>query len=191
MASGLDFATAVRQSFTHSIYLAAPPAGLPHETTPLTSREVEILRLVAEGHSNRRLAELLSVSEQAAELSEWLSRPHLPLRTFAGLGILAVLIIVVEILLNLHVRPTFTSIAEFLQGSEAAINEVVLLGISVFFFLTLETRLKRRRALHGLMGEFKASSAIALAETRRLAFLDAFFASPPFHRAIQAAVKEL
>src|SRR5436309_5970556 len=95
-------------------------------------------------------SELLSVSEQAAELSEWLSRPHLPLRTFAGLGILAVLIIVVEILLNLHVRPTFTSIAEFLQGSEAAINEVVLLGISVFFFLTLETRLKRRRALQAI-----------------------------------------
>ena len=58
-----DLATAVRQSFTHSMYLAAPPAGLPHETTPLTSREVEILRLVAEGYSNRRLAELLSVSE--------------------------------------------------------------------------------------------------------------------------------
>ena len=58
-----DLAAAVRQSFTHSIYLAAPPAGLPYETTPLTAREVEILRLVAEGYSNRRLAELLSVSE--------------------------------------------------------------------------------------------------------------------------------
>jgi DNA-binding NarL/FixJ family response regulator len=59
-----DLATAVRQAFTHSVYLAAPPAaGSPHESTPLTAREVEILRLVAEGYSNRRLAELLSVSE--------------------------------------------------------------------------------------------------------------------------------
>ena len=55
---------------------------------------------------------LLSVSEQAAGLSEWLSRPHLPLRAFAGLGILVVLIIVVEVLLNLKGQPTFTSIAE-------------------------------------------------------------------------------
>ena len=47
-------------------------------------------------------------------------------------------------------RPTFTSIAEFFQGSEAAINEVVLLGVSVFFFLTLETRLKRRRVLKAI-----------------------------------------
>jgi len=99
---------------------------------------------------SRLASELLSVSEQAAGLSEWLSRPHLPLRAFAGLGILAELIIVVEVLLNLKMRPTFTSIAEFLQGSEAAINEVVFLGVAVFFFLTLETRLKRRRVLEAL-----------------------------------------
>ncbi len=91
--------------------------------------------------------ELLSVSEHAAELSGWLAKPHLPLRTFAGLGIMAVLIIVVGVALNVKVQPTFGSIADFLQGSEAAINEVVFLGIAVFFFLTLETRLKRRRAL--------------------------------------------
>ena len=58
-----DLATAVRQSFTHSMYLAAPPTATPQEANPLTGREVEILRLVAEGYSNRRLAELLSVSE--------------------------------------------------------------------------------------------------------------------------------
>jgi hypothetical protein len=94
--------------------------------------------------------ELLSVSEQAAELSEWLARPHWPLRTFAGVGIVAVIIIVAEVILNVRVQPTFTSIAEFLQGSEAAINEVVFLGIAVFFFVTLETRLKRRRALEAI-----------------------------------------
>jgi hypothetical protein len=106
-----------------------------------------ISRRFPESGLSQLASELLSVSEQAAELSEWVARPHLPLRTFAGLGILAVLIIVFEVLLNLKVRPTFTSIAEFLQGSEAAINEVVFLGIAVFFFVTLETRLKRRRVL--------------------------------------------
>ena len=57
-----DLATAVRQCFAHSIFLAAP-----EETSaaggPLTPREAEILRLVAEGYSNRRLSELLAVSE--------------------------------------------------------------------------------------------------------------------------------
>jgi hypothetical protein len=94
--------------------------------------------------------ELLSVSEQAAALSAWLSRPHLPLRTFAGIGIVAVAIIVLEVILNLKVQATFTSIAEFLQGADAAINEVVFLGVTIFFFITLETRLKRRRAIEAV-----------------------------------------
>ncbi len=43
-----------------------------------------------------------------------------------------------------------------------------------------------RRLLRTLMEDFKASSAIALEETRRLAFLDGFFASAEFHEAVQA-----
>jgi hypothetical protein len=109
-----------------------------------------ISRRFPESGLSELASELLSVSAQASELSEWLSNPHLPLRAFAGLCILGVLIIVIEVVMNLKVRPTFTSIAEFLQGSEAAINEAVLLGIAVFFFLTLETRLKRRRALKAI-----------------------------------------
>ena len=94
--------------------------------------------------------ELLSVSEQAAALSQWLAKPHLPLRTFAGVGIVAVAIIVLEVILNVRVQATFTSIAEFLQGADAAINEVVFLGVTIFFFITLETRLKRRRAMEAI-----------------------------------------
>lgn len=95
-------------------------------------------------------AELLTVSEHAAQLSTWLAKPHIPLRALAGLGIVAVLIIVAGVLINVKVQFTFSSIADFLQGSEAAINEVVFLGVAVFFFLTLENRLKRRRALRAV-----------------------------------------
>jgi hypothetical protein len=91
--------------------------------------------------------EIHSVSTHAAELSAWLAKPHLPLRASAGLGIVAVLIIVAGVALNVKVQFTFGSIAEFLQGADAAINEVVFIGIAVFFFFSLETRLKRRRAL--------------------------------------------
>src|SRR5712691_834410 len=99
---------------------------------------------------SRLSSELLSVSEHAAELSEWLSKPHLPLRTVAGLGILVLLVTVIEVSLRLKAQTTFTTLAEFLQGSEAAINEVVFLGIAIFFFVTLETRLKRRRVLQAI-----------------------------------------
>src|SRR5438445_6168341 len=77
------------------------------------------------------------VSTQAAALSAWLARPHLPLRAVAGVGILAVLVIVLSVGLSVKVQLTFGSIMDFLQGSEAAISEVVFVGVTVLFFLTL------------------------------------------------------
>lgn len=95
-------------------------------------------------------AELLAVSEQATTLSSWLAKPNWALRALAGVGILAVLVIVAGVLMNVKVQLTITSLADFLQSSEAAINEVVFLGIAIFFFLTIEGRLKRQRALKAL-----------------------------------------
>jgi hypothetical protein len=95
-------------------------------------------------------AEIQSISGRAAALSEWLAKPHLPLRILAGLGILLVLTTVVTAVLSVRLHLTFSSISEFLQGSAAAIDEVVFMGIAVVFLLTLENRLKRRRALKAI-----------------------------------------
>jgi len=81
-----DLLAAIRQSFEQSIYLAASRERLNGKQTSatasfvhdefavraadepnrpnLTKRELEILRLVAEGHSNSQLARLLWVTEQ-------------------------------------------------------------------------------------------------------------------------------
>ena len=69
-----DLLVAIRQSFEASIYLAhSLSAAAPREpvaaveTPELTRRELEILRLVAEGHSNSQLARLLWVTEQTVK----------------------------------------------------------------------------------------------------------------------------
>ena len=70
-----DLASAVRQAFSHSVYLAGPrnptpaPANTPamDDERGLTRRELEILRLVAEGHSNAQLARMLWVTEQTVK----------------------------------------------------------------------------------------------------------------------------
>jgi len=72
-----DLMSAIRQSFDNSIYFArheasvadtpAIPKAVSDKAADLTKREVEILRLVAEGHSNSQLARMLWVTEQTVK----------------------------------------------------------------------------------------------------------------------------
>jgi DNA-binding NarL/FixJ family response regulator len=68
-----DITSAVRQAFDASIYLAGGPVAAPQPVVPLTKhsaltrRELEILQLVAEGHSNAELARMLWVTEQTVK----------------------------------------------------------------------------------------------------------------------------
>jgi DNA-binding NarL/FixJ family response regulator len=71
-----DVASAVRQAFDHSVFtprtVTAARASATHSArreTPrgLTRRELEILKLVAEGHSNATLARMLWVTEQTVK----------------------------------------------------------------------------------------------------------------------------
>jgi DNA-binding NarL/FixJ family response regulator len=69
-----DLMAAIRQAFEVSIYLAhsiataAQREPVQSQAAPeLTRREVEILQLVAEGHSNSQLARMLWVTEQTVK----------------------------------------------------------------------------------------------------------------------------
>jgi DNA-binding NarL/FixJ family response regulator len=74
-----DLAAAIRQSFEPSIYFAwgEPVSSIDRETSRngaledegvgLTKREIEILRLTAEGYSNSQLARMLWVTEQTVK----------------------------------------------------------------------------------------------------------------------------
>jgi len=70
-----DLASAVRQAFDHSLYLArrgrngagSEEAEPVDNSRGLTRRELQILRLVAKGHSNAQLARMLWVTEQTVK----------------------------------------------------------------------------------------------------------------------------
>jgi len=69
-----DLCAAVRQSFEHSVYLvpvgatpAHAPVALEEDTSMLTRRELEILQLVGEGHSNAQVGRMLWVTEQTVK----------------------------------------------------------------------------------------------------------------------------
>jgi NarL family two-component system response regulator LiaR len=67
--------------------LNKPPTHLPLTEEPLTEREVEVLKLVAQGLSNQRIADKLIVSERTVRthISNILSKLHLANRTQVAL----------------------------------------------------------------------------------------------------------
>ena len=63
------------------------PSSLPPTPDPLSEREVEVLKLIAKGHSNQEISEILVISERTTgnHIGSILSKLHLANRTQAAL----------------------------------------------------------------------------------------------------------
>ena len=98
----------------------------------------------------RLCSRLLDVGGHARERAAWIARPLPALRI--GTGVLVVLIVagLVTTVAQIQMPQGGFDLGEFIQVLEAGINDVVLIGVAVFFLITLETRIKRRRALDAL-----------------------------------------
>ena len=92
-------------------------------------------------------AELHQIGTEAVDRSAWIARPLLPLRIAIGSLVALVGAIVLLALVSLKVSKLWESFADFVQAVEAGINDIVFIGITIFFLVTLEGRIKRRRAL--------------------------------------------
>ena len=91
--------------------------------------------------------ELHRVAGQTRERAVWIARPIVSLRIavaglialiFGGLG---------GTVVSLRTPKAPLEAFQFIQLLEAGINDVVWVGAGIFFLITLETRIKRRRAL--------------------------------------------
>ena len=94
--------------------------------------------------------ELVDIATETHDRVVFLSRPHWPIRHAAVAGIALLVTILLAIVLTIRVPTRIDGLSDLFQATDAAINELVVLGAIVFFLLTLETRLKRRRALAAL-----------------------------------------
>ena len=95
-------------------------------------------------------AELQQIAAEAVARTEWISRPLLPLRVGIGLLVALLAAIVLLALANLNITKLWESFADFVQAVEAGINDIVFIGIAIFFLVTLEARIKRKRALKAI-----------------------------------------
>lgn len=94
--------------------------------------------------------ELLAVARETTDRIADIRRPHRWIRAGVIIAVLTMLAMVAGLALSLPLSSSRIELFQLLQVIESAINDVVFLGIAIFFLATLETRLKRGKALRAL-----------------------------------------
>ena len=95
-------------------------------------------------------SDVLEIGEDTAALSKFLARPHWPSRLIVIATIAALTMVLLALALRIRMPSGIDGLATALQASESLINDVVFLGVTVFFLTSVETRIKRHRALTAL-----------------------------------------
>jgi hypothetical protein len=103
------------------------------------------------GSSLSRVAgELFDVTQEAATLSAWLARPNYRLRALVGALIALLVALLVAALIQFRGDLGAQNFGELVQVLEAFVNDVVFVGVAIYFLWNLELRGKRQRALEAL-----------------------------------------
>ncbi|MBP6751234.1 MAG: hypothetical protein KA144_16495 [Xanthomonadaceae bacterium] len=94
--------------------------------------------------------ELVELSRESRRRIDDIRKPFWPVRIGAGIVLALIIAIAIGVGVSAQMPSTRIELFSLLQIAEAAINDVIFLGIATFFLLTIEARLKRRKALRAL-----------------------------------------
>lgn len=96
--------------------------------------------------------EFRNLAEESKTLAQQLSPPIWPVRGFAFAAAFLLVGLTIWALAQLvgHFSFNAEGVHDLLQSTESAINELIFLGLALFFLVGLETRLKRHSALRAL-----------------------------------------
>ena len=93
---------------------------------------------------------LLSISQEARNQADWIAKPIISLRIGSCLLIIIIVAGFIGTLAVLQLPTSQVNFFQFIQILESGINDLVLIGIAVFFLVSIERRIKRRRALDSI-----------------------------------------
>ena len=94
--------------------------------------------------------QLTRIANQTRETAAAIARPILSVRVAVVLLIALIITFLASTLISLRRPKEPVEAFQFIQVLESGINDVVLVGAGIFFLVSLETRMKRRRALAAL-----------------------------------------
>lgn len=131
------------------------PAGYRHlDDVQILATLVRLRDRIAERFPDSGLSrvadELLWLGNQTAAFIAYVQRPHWPIRVGVGLGLGAMAFVPVPIVTSAGWPAGINGLDDVAPALDAAINDLVFLGATVFFLVTLESRPKRRKTLAAL-----------------------------------------
>ena len=91
--------------------------------------------------------QFLGVAKEVAHVEAYLRRPNWAMRALGAVAIIGLTLLLIMIVVLALRAPTEMTVGDVVQTIEAGVNDVVFFGIAVFFLMSIETRVKRRRAL--------------------------------------------
>jgi hypothetical protein len=94
--------------------------------------------------------QLLTFGEHAQADSEYVARPIWPLRIGSAVLVLLFIIAIAWTFRSMVISEELLRLENFIPLLEAGINDLILIGAGIFFLVSAETRIKRRRVLSSL-----------------------------------------
>ncbi len=129
------------------MYRQLEPAKIDHTVTLLAQRVEERFPGSGLGRVCRELEAVIRDTEQRCR---WIAEPKRWLRWAIGLFILLLVAILGVSLAGLSFSTARLTWIELVTGIEAAMNDVILIGLALVFLISVENRIKRKKALKGL-----------------------------------------
>ena len=118
------------------------------KTIELLGRRVE--ERFPDSGLSRVARELVRIAKQTRDTAAAIARPILTVRVGVAILIALVMTFLAGTVASLRRPREPVEAFQFVQVLESGINDVVLVGAGIFFLVSLETRIKRRRALAAL-----------------------------------------
>ncbi len=118
------------------------------ETSALLQRRIE--ERFGGSSLGRVAGDLHAVAREATEVSIWLARPIWPLRVLVGTGVLLLMAVVLVALGGVRLEGELSTLEALVPFLESLVNDVVFVGIGIYFLVSIEVRIKRTRAQKAL-----------------------------------------
>jgi hypothetical protein len=93
---------------------------------------------------------LYEISKETDQTVRWISHPNIYFRVFVALIVILLGLLLFFSIQQLNLSTDGLNVSDYVQMTEAGINEIFLIGAGVVFLITIEIRRKRRRVINSI-----------------------------------------